>query len=462
MTQARWVVVDDADTSLINYDHSWFTEESGNQERVGTFGMTPYLQTLHGTNVNGSVSFSFSGTDVEAWGAVSEAFTTDDPHPDWECFVDGNSLAGVELLGHPVPSVAKRWCGTSGLLDGNHSFEIQVKVQSPSLNFYLDQIRYIPSPTLPLDNRTVLIENNDPGVDLDKGWFDGGELGNITSTNGSVAQVKFFGSAISWYGFLGRAQLNLSDAQVSWSMDDESPTSFLLKAPAQGATPSFMFDQHFFTTPDYPTGNHTLTVAFHGSDGSPIPLVLNYMYNKIGASTTRPGTPNATSHPNISEEKHKLGMILGVTLGGSVLVLAAAVYCYCFLKRRRERMIDSPFWVSSYGMIPAEFPPHRGPVAGAHEALHPPGPRNGLKMAWAPVQSRLARGRRKGEESVSVSQQQPGNTGSSGSSQPITKRSTMDPGIPSTSSAAELNPAGAANESEEPIQDDPPPEYTLE
>ncbi|KAJ3567292.1 hypothetical protein NP233_g6461 [Leucocoprinus birnbaumii] len=430
MTLARWVVVDDAETSLINYDRSWFLPESGIRERVGTFGMTPYLQTLHGINLNGSASFTYIGTDVEAWGAVSEAYPgLDDVQPDWECFVDGVNLADLVPKTPsvvPVPAGAIRWCGSSGLSDGNHTFEIQIKVEIPVRNFYLDQIRYIPSPNLPLDNRTILIESNDPDVNPGEGWV-GTSGGYVAHQNGSSVQVNFFGSSISWYGNIATG---LGESRVSWSMDDGSPTEFLLK--------------QIFTTPELPTSNHTLSVTFHGSNET-VPLALNYLFNKVGANTlpsANPsdggkGIPSATSHTNISGGKSKLGVILGGILGGSLLILILTAGLY---------------W---YGIVPGGFLPRGDPVVEEGQAQRPPGLRSGFNIIWAPALSRLAQSRRKRGEGVLVSQRQP--------SQPIvTKRSTVLPGLQSMSRAADGSP-GAVSESQVHTQgEDPPPEYTSE
>lgn len=56
---ARWVIVDDADTS-ISYTGSWFSENGGGQHKIGNFG-TPYLETLHGISEDGSISLEFNG-----------------------------------------------------------------------------------------------------------------------------------------------------------------------------------------------------------------------------------------------------------------------------------------------------------------------------------------------------------------------------------------------------------------
>lgn len=55
----RWIIVDDADSS-IQYDGPWFFDSKGTQDGVGNFGPA-YLDTLHGTTLNASLSFNFSG-----------------------------------------------------------------------------------------------------------------------------------------------------------------------------------------------------------------------------------------------------------------------------------------------------------------------------------------------------------------------------------------------------------------
>ncbi|KAF5345412.1 hypothetical protein D9756_010996 [Leucocoprinus leucothites] len=166
MAPDRWVVIDDTDPDL-DYNGTWFPATTGRQDNVGNFG-PPYLDTLRGITTDGSVSFQFNGTAIEVRGTNDVVNFDMNPDPTLECFVDGTSL-GRETSSEFAEN-NPRLCGTSGLLDGSHTLQIQVRMQSPSRTFWLDQIRYIPSPTLPLDNKTILIENDDPAIQLDAQW----------------------------------------------------------------------------------------------------------------------------------------------------------------------------------------------------------------------------------------------------------------------------------------------------
>ena len=55
----RFIVVDDVDTSSIQYTGPWYPDQ-GSQDSVGNFG-PPYRSTLHGANANASLAFAFNG-----------------------------------------------------------------------------------------------------------------------------------------------------------------------------------------------------------------------------------------------------------------------------------------------------------------------------------------------------------------------------------------------------------------
>lgn len=55
----RQVVVDDSDTTIRYIGSGWFPDY-GSQDNFGNFGST-YKHTLHGTNSNDSLSFTFNG-----------------------------------------------------------------------------------------------------------------------------------------------------------------------------------------------------------------------------------------------------------------------------------------------------------------------------------------------------------------------------------------------------------------
>ncbi|KAF5344751.1 hypothetical protein D9756_011075 [Leucocoprinus leucothites] len=278
-TKNRWVVVDDIDPK-ISYSGAWLPDNNGSGANPGNFG-PPYLGTLHGISTNGSVSFPFNGTSIEVLGTNSVVNFDTNPDPNWECFIDGISIGRDNLFEWAESNW--RFCGRHDFADGNHTLRIEVTVQSPNHTFWLDQIRYIPSPTLPLDNKTILIENTDPAVQFDTQWGSLAENANITTKQGSVARVTFIGTSISWYAYIP-TEWPHNRSQGSWSMDGGEEITFSLEGlPADAKTT--VYNQKFFTTPEFPVGTHNLVVTFHGSNQT-TPLCLDYLYVKNGSFPT--------------------------------------------------------------------------------------------------------------------------------------------------------------------------------
>lgn len=60
MSEPPIIVVDDADTNLIEYTGPWFVESTTGFDALGHSG-TPFGGTLHGTSSNASLSFTFNG-----------------------------------------------------------------------------------------------------------------------------------------------------------------------------------------------------------------------------------------------------------------------------------------------------------------------------------------------------------------------------------------------------------------
>lgn len=63
LTGIRNVVVDDTDGKIQYSGAGWFLDQSGDQDGDGNFGPT-YKKTLHGTTVDGSFSFPFTGESL--------------------------------------------------------------------------------------------------------------------------------------------------------------------------------------------------------------------------------------------------------------------------------------------------------------------------------------------------------------------------------------------------------------
>jgi hypothetical protein len=135
-------------------------------------------------------SWPITGTEIDVYGSTFEVNTPTGPDPNLECFVDGVSI-GRKPVFDPGEN---NWplCGKNGFSAGPHKLQINITVQSLEQTFWLDQIRYTPSLTVPLDNKTIMLTNTDPAIQLDDSW---GSLAQFKATNKSnaVAHVDFIG-----------------------------------------------------------------------------------------------------------------------------------------------------------------------------------------------------------------------------------------------------------------------------
>ncbi|KAF5344757.1 hypothetical protein D9756_011069 [Leucocoprinus leucothites] len=350
MAPDRWVVIDDADPGL-DYSAPWFSDSTGSWDDVGDSG-PPYLGTLHGIRTDASVSFQFNGTAIEVQG--TNDVPSFDARPTFECFIDGASIGreGLYVI------VENNWklCGKSGLPDGSHILQIQIKVQSSSQTFWLDQIRYIPSPTLPLDKKTILIQNADPAIQYDSQWRSRTWYDNMTNTQGSVAQVTFIGTSISWYA-ITPTEFAHNGSQGSWAMDGGEEHMFLLKGlPADATLP--IYNQEYFTTPEFPIGPHNLLVTFHGSNQT-TPLCLDYLYVKNGSFPIPSSSPTPDEPVKEVSGGTLIGAIAGSVIGGLALLLCVAG-ALLFIKRRQPKdkiLVDeNPQYTA-----PTQFPLYQNP-----------------------------------------------------------------------------------------------------
>ncbi|KAF9447284.1 hypothetical protein P691DRAFT_731767 [Macrolepiota fuliginosa MF-IS2] len=342
MAPDRWVVTDDNDTD-ITYTGPWF-KDAGTKGNVGNFG-PPYLNTLHGISSNGVASFVFSGTAVQVWGTSIINGTTN-PDPTFECFVDDVSIGREPPFQFPE----NNWllCDKTGLPDGSHTLRVDVKVVSPDHTFWVDQIRYVPSPTLPLDNKVILLDNTDPAIKLDSQWSALGGTANMTTHTNSIALVDFIGTSVSWVAFIP-TELPHGGATGSWSIDGGNENIFILNGLPAGSS-STVYNQVFFTTtPEVQQGSHVLKVTFLGT-GQTTPLGLDMLYVKNGtfsAINTQAPVPSAQSPPPSTQTPatggslhSSLGAILGGVIGGCALLLLILVGAFlCWRRRRREGFI---------------------------------------------------------------------------------------------------------------------------
>lgn len=118
---------------------------------------------------------------------------TGTPDPQWECSIDGITLASS-----PSIVATNNWilCNTGSTPietnDGPHVLTVKVTVRQ-SQTFWVDRIVYTPSPSVSLDDKTIIFENNDPAIQYGAGWGAWGGGANYTAQTGSTVNFNFTG-----------------------------------------------------------------------------------------------------------------------------------------------------------------------------------------------------------------------------------------------------------------------------
>ncbi|KAF9037559.1 hypothetical protein BJ165DRAFT_1353349, partial [Panaeolus papilionaceus] len=266
----RWVVVDDGD-SRIKFNGNWFAATPDQDiNGLGNFG-TPFQNTLHGINEDGSLSFQFSGSAIMVFGTsrISGFGTTQDPS--YECFIDNRSIGAKT----PLQFAENNWlfCETSGLSGGSHTLTIQAKVAS--MTFWLDRIQYAPSSGSDFNQALAWVDDQDSSVSFDSNWEALRDIATMTQTNGAKATVTFNGVSLTWFGFVPGDFPHGSSAGT-YVIDGGTPQAFGLRGLPGGGDPMEQYNQVFFQTPTLSPGQHRLEVTFRGDD-TVTPLSLDYL-----------------------------------------------------------------------------------------------------------------------------------------------------------------------------------------
>ena len=194
---------------------SWFEATSNNaQFKIGTNFGAPFQDTLHGVNVNASLSFnfsgmtvyfvdfllspltvsSFSGSAVIVYGTSNTTNTNGTQDPTWECFIDHTSIGSSPPSSVALNASENNWilcgAGPTQLNDGPHLLTVNASVSKQT--FWFDQIQYAPSAGVSLNQSFLRIDASDSAIQYSPGWQFNDNPINYTTTkfgNYSLAGV---------------------------------------------------------------------------------------------------------------------------------------------------------------------------------------------------------------------------------------------------------------------------------
>ncbi|KAF5378527.1 hypothetical protein D9615_007052 [Tricholomella constricta] len=291
----RLVIIDDTDPSIHYSGQGWFLDR-GSTDDAGNFGPT-WNRTSHGTRASDSVSFSFEGTHVLVFGAMQITKLNSDGtlfDPTWECFIDDNNVGAQK----PFFAVENGWqlCEAPDLADGPH--EITIRVKTAGGVFWLDSLRYRPSPGASVPG-SIYIDNNDPAIQYDGSW---GKVSSVmrTTRKGAIVKVDFVGTRVQWFGwYLGESPH--AAALGTYTVDGGSPVSFVLKGLSD-STNQTHYGQQLFATSPLPQGPHSIIVTYNGGDAvTPLTLRFLVVTDTSGTFVTQSNPiPNPLAAPDSS------------------------------------------------------------------------------------------------------------------------------------------------------------------
>lgn len=328
--------------------------------------------------------------------------------PTWQCFIDNISIGPTAPFAYPE----NNWlfCEQATLLDGPHILTVNATV-SQNQTFWFNDIQYVPSASVPLDQAAIVIDHLDPQLQYGQGWEALGDTANMTVVPGSKFTFTFIGMQIvsplsiifvltvvtsgislSWYGFIPN-ELPLTPSPATYSIDGQTPINFLLKGiPANTAT---TYNQKFFETAQLSPGSHTLEVVYKGNNSTPLVLGSLIVQNGTLSSTTShatTGTAAATgtaatgsgvSTPTRAKSSTPGGAIAGGVIGGLALI-GLVILGFLLFRQRRKRAAHEQALVST--PQPFEYSP-----------LHPsnitPNPSGSSGISYSPVPQTMQIGR---------------------------------------------------------------------
>jgi hypothetical protein len=110
--------------------------------------------------------------------------------PTWDCFVDDISIGPTT----PFAFGENNWvfCNQPNLVDGPHILTVNATVLK-NQTFWFDNIQYVPSAGVPLNQATIIVDSLDSQLHYGTGWGALGGDANMTTVAGSIFTFDFIG-----------------------------------------------------------------------------------------------------------------------------------------------------------------------------------------------------------------------------------------------------------------------------
>lgn len=358
------VRLDDTDPSIDYSEEGWFSR-SDLDVPFGNYGHA-YSRTLHGTDNNGNLSFTFAGTAVSLTGVISSNGTSSgSSRPAWTCELDGLPIALSEGLGSVV------FCDWRNVdQSGQHTLVFRSQA-IPGNTVWVDMIYYVPTRDASLPNDTVIEvpHSSSAVVYTGRGWGteqSGSQwaVSMKTFRNEESVQVDFVGTTISWWGYAPPENSSSfpQSTTSSYAIDGGAPTPFDLKGSPHG-DPSWLFPFKIFEV-SVPEGRHSLVVV---NEGSQVTYPLSFTFLNIkgyaissDSSAQLPISPSggvprlnstatvsgsspseASANNEDSEQNVSVGAIAGGVVGGIAFLLLAVLALIIIMRRRRRSRSNS-------------------------------------------------------------------------------------------------------------------------
>ncbi|KAF9061782.1 hypothetical protein BDP27DRAFT_1428549 [Rhodocollybia butyracea] len=355
----RLVVVDDTDPTIRYSPSSAFSlDTTGSLNNLG-WGGNVFNQTITGTTVNASLSYTFNGTFVRAM--IAGNLDHDGPKAyGWNCSVDGHSIISFVNDANPTQVANYIACDSAGTLQGttsqhtlNVNFYFLPNTNSTSnQSLWLDSIQYQPLPSDPLDSVTIRIDNSDPSVRFSNvsGTWQRDPTYNLTQTTGTSMDFSFNGSSVTLYSLVFTPNNTGGyNANMAFYSIDGNSTSFVLPGSMiTSSTGDYETTSNcpFFTVSNLSTSPHDIQVATsYNSSTSPQFLAIDYFLIKTHPHNSTSST-SGSSHKNV-------GAIVGSTVAG--IAGLAALFLFWFLRRQKERSKYSGTMLAQTGRSPFAY-----------------------------------------------------------------------------------------------------------